>query len=97
MANKTYTLSINSEYFDELNKLISGKEIDHVEHFKNALELYALTIEGIVDHKTPVLFNPKSKKSNIIPLPPVLALLHYNKNLEINNTVTINIGLNDSK
>ena len=86
---------INSEFINHLHEVmgLDGKGYTPVEHFKNALELYAKTIESMADGKVPVMIEPKSMTAERIELPMILALFKHsievkeNKYIDLKKTI----------
>jgi len=86
---------INSEFINHLHEVmgLDGKGYTPVEHFKNALELYAKTIESMADGKIPVMIDPKSMTAERIELPMILALFKHtievkeNKYIDLKKTI----------
>lgn len=86
---------INSEFINHLHEVmgLDGKGYTPVEHFKNALELYAKTIESMADGKIPVMIEPKSMTAERIELPMILALFKHsievkeNKYIDLKKTI----------
>ncbi len=86
---------INSEFISHLHEImgVDNKSYLPVEHFKNALELYAKVIESMADGKVPVMIDPKSMTAERIELPMILALFKHtievkeNKYIDLKKTI----------
>lgn len=86
---------INADFIHHLHDLMSieGKGYSAVEHFKNALELYAKIVESMADGKVPVMVDPKSISAEKIELPMILAVFKHtvevkeNKYIDLKKTI----------
>ena len=79
---------INNDFLDELNKIMQWQDgpnkIEPLEHFKNALLLYAQIVEGISKGQTPALIEANNLSALKLDLPNLLILFKHAKDLEIN-------------
>ena len=86
---------INADFINHLHDImqLEGKGYTAVEHFKNALELYAKVVESMADGKVPVMIDPKSMTAERIELPMILALFKHtievkeNKYIDLKKTI----------
>lgn len=84
-------MEIGTAFFQHLHDVL-GKELPPIEHIRNALELYANIAEGINENKIPALVDPEKLLADKLTLPPVLALLKHEKELEHNKTIDLKRG-----
>ena len=82
---------INSEFIEHLHQImgIEGKGYTPVEHFKNALELYAKIVESMAEGKVPVMVDPKSITAERIELPMILALFKHTIEVKENKFIDL--------
>lgn len=75
---------INKSFLEELNQLMQTENsIEPLEHFKNALLLYAQIAEGVSKGQTPALIELNSLSAVKLELPNALILLKHAKDLEL--------------
>lgn len=85
---------VNSDFFTHLHDLMQwkGREPEAIEHFRNALELYAQVIEGISQGKTPALIDTTNLGAEKIFLPPILALFKHEKEIQYSKRIDLKKG-----
>lgn len=94
MNNIELHFEINNDLFEHFNeKLKSNKyhEITPLEHIKNALQLYGSLIDGLDNAKNPVFIDSKKQTAEKIQLPPLLAELKHNKEIENDKIIELRI------
>ena len=96
MSEKTQlNFEINADFINHLHDImqLEGRGYAAVEHFKNALELYAKVVESMAEGKVPVMVDPKSIAAERIELPMILALFKHtievkeNKYIDLKKTI----------
>lgn len=88
-------IEINQDFFTHLHELMgwTGREPNHLEHLKNALELYAAVIEGMSEGHVPALVEPRGMSAEKIYLPSLLSQLKYEKEMEFDKKIDLRKGI----
>lgn len=82
---------INADFINHLHQImnVEGKGYTAVEHFKNALELYAKVVESMSEGKIPAMVDPKSLTAERIELPMILALFKHTIEVQENKFIDL--------
>ena len=82
---------INANFINHLHQImnVEGKGYTAVEHFKNALELYAKVVESMAEGKIPAMVDPKSLTAERIELPMILALFKHTIEVQENKFIDL--------
>lgn len=94
MNNIELHFEINNDIFEHFNEKLNSKqhhEISPLEHIQNALQLYGSVIEGLDDGKNPVFIDSQHQTAEKIQLPPLLAELKHNKEIENDKIIELRI------
>lgn len=82
---------INADFINHLHEImkVEGKGYSPVDHFKNALELYAKIVESMAEGKIPAMVDPKSFTAERVELPMILALFKHTIEVQENKYIDL--------